>query len=237
MRRLLAYSLLALALLPGMAAAAEPVAPRLIVTGEGEAAARPDVALLSLSVLREAQTARAALDANNSAMAAVIEAMKAAGIEPRDLQTAGIQINPRYEYSNRTDGSQEARLVGYQVVNTLTVRLRDIARTGEILDQAVSLGINQGGGISFTSSDPGAALTEARKRAVADALSKAKTLAEAAGVELGRIVEISDVAATQPPLPYQAKGIEMRDAAAAAVPVEAGENAYTVQVNLTFELE
>lgn len=236
MRGLLASVIVALAMLPGMAAAAEPVPPRLIVSGEGEATARPDIALLSLSVLREADTARAALDANNAAMTKVIDAMKGAGIEPRDLQTAGIQINPRYEYSNRNDGTQEARLIGYQVINTLNIRLRDIARTGEILDMAVSLGVNQGGSISFSNSDPATALTEARKRAVADAMSKARTLAEAAGVELGRIIEISDVAMAQPPMPYQAKGLEARDAAA-AVPVEAGENAYTVQVSLTFALE
>ena len=152
----------------------------------------PDLALLTLSVMREAKTARAALDANNDAMAAVIAAMKSAGIKDRDLQTAGIQINPRYNYTNKPDGSQEAELVAYQVTNTLSVRIRDIDKTGEILDKAVSLGVNQGGGISFTNEDPKAAVTEARKKAVADAMAKAKTLAEAAGVSIGRVLEITD---------------------------------------------
>ena len=101
-------------------------------------AVAPDMALLSLSVMREAMTAREALDANNKAMAEVIAAMKASGIADRDLQTAGVQISPRYDYVNKPDGTQEAKLAAYQVTNTLSVRVRDLAKTGEILDKSVS---------------------------------------------------------------------------------------------------
>ncbi|TIP23504.1 MAG: SIMPL domain-containing protein, partial [Mesorhizobium sp.] len=191
-------------------------------------------AILTLSVMREAKTARAALDANNDAMAAVIAAMKSAGIADRDLQTAGIQINPRYNYTNKADGSQEAELVAYQVTNTLSVRVRDVDKTGDILDKAVSLGVNQGGGIAFTNDDPKATITEARKKAVADALAKAKTLAAAAGVNLGKVIEITDQNVAPAPMPLNAKAF---DAARAAVPVQAGENSYTVQVTVTFELK
>jgi uncharacterized protein len=233
-KRFLPLALAAAIVLPVAAARADTQPPpRVMVTGEGESAIAPDLALLSLSVMREAKTARAALDANNDAMATVIAAMKAAGVEERDLQTAGIQIVPRYNYNNKPDGSQEAELVGYQVTNTLSVRVRDLSMTGEILDKSVSLGVNQGGGISFTNDDPEKALTEARKLAVADAMQKARTLSEAAGVNLGRIIEISDQAYAPPPIPYMAKA-EMRDA---AVPIQAGENAYRVQVNVTFELK
>jgi uncharacterized protein YggE len=214
--------------------AADPAPRRLIVLGEGEASVRPDIAVLSLTVMREAPSAREALDADNKAMADVIAAMKASGIAGRDLQTAGVQISPRYDYSNKPDGTQEQKLVGYQVSNTLTVRLRDVSKAGEVLDKSVTLGVNQGGGISFTNDDPSAVLTEARRDAVADALAKARTLADAAGVRLGQVIEISDVAYTQPPQPIQAKAF---DGGAAAVPVEAGENAYSVQVQVTFELD
>jgi uncharacterized protein YggE len=234
--RFLPLALAAALALPAVAAAADSQPPpRIIVTGEGESAIAPDMAILSLSVMREAKTAREALDANNDAMAAVIAAMKSSGIEDRDLQTAGVQIAPRYNYSNKPDGSQEAELVAYQVTNTLSVRVRDLAKAGEILDRSVSLGVNQGGGISFVNDDPGKALTEARKLAVADAMEKARTLSEAAGVKLGRVLEISDQVFLQPPpMPYMAKAMEARDA---AVPIEAGENAYKVQVNMTFELK
>lgn len=220
--------------IPAAAAAADTQPPpRIMVTGEGESAIAPDLALLSLSVMREAKTAREALDANNDAMAAVIAAMKSSGVEERDLQTAGIQIAPRYNFTNRPDGTQEAELVAHQVTNTLSVRIRDIAKTGEILDKSVTLGVNQGGGISFTNDDPSKALTEARKLAVADAIAKAKTLSEAAGVKLGRVLEISDQSHASPPVPMMSKSFARAD----AVPVQAGENAYRVVVGVTFELK
>jgi uncharacterized protein YggE len=235
-RRMMALGLAAAIALPAVASAAEtPLQPRIVVTGEGEAAIAPDMALLSLSVMREAKTAREALDANNSAMAEVIEAIKLFGIADRDLQTAGLQIMPRYNYTNKPDGTQEAELIAYQVTNTLSVRVRDLVKTGEVIDKAVSLGVNQGGNIVFTNDDPSAVITEARKKAVAEATAKANTLAQAAGVSLGRILEISDQAFAAQPMPIEARAFDM--AAPAAVPVQAGENAYRVQVNMTFELK
>lgn len=232
--------LLATALaLPTMASAAsaqeQRQTPRIIVSGEGESTLAPDMAIVSLAVMREAETARQALDENNSAMSAVIAAMKEAGIAARDLQTAGLQINPRYVYPQNNDGEQQPRIVAYQVSNTLTVRVRDIAKVGEIIDQSVTLGVNQGGNISFVNDDSSAAMTEARKRAVQDAVARATTLAEAAGVGLGSVLEITEQSFARPPMPISAKAYRM-EAASDAVPVEAGENSYRVQVNVTFEL-
>jgi uncharacterized protein YggE len=235
-RRMMALGLAAAMALPVAVAAAEtPVQPRIVVSGEGEATVAPDMALLSLSVMREAKTAREALDANNAAMADVIEAIKLFGVADRDLQTANLQIMPRYNYTNKPDGTQEAELLAYQVTNTLSVRVRDLAKTGEIIDKAVSLGVNQGGNITFTSDDPSATITEARKRAVEEATAKANTLAEAAGVSLGRIMEITDQTYAAQPMSIEAKAFDR--ALASAVPIQAGENAYRVQVTMTFELK
>lgn len=227
---------LAVALAAAAPAMAEEQTPRIIVTGEGEAAVSPDMAILSLAVLREADTAREALDANNEAMTAVVAAMKEAGIEARDLQSGGLSINPRYVYPNDKNDEKAPRIVGYEVANTLTVRIRDLAKVGDILDRSVTLGVNQGGGLTFTNDDPAATLTEARKRAVKDAMDKAKTLAEAGGVKLGKVMEISEQTFRQPPMPYAGKAMRM-EAAADSVPVEAGENSYRIQVNVTFGLE
>lgn len=221
---------------PSIAAAQEQrPTPRIMVTGQGEAAIAPDMAIVTLAVMREAETARQALDENNDAMGKVIAAMKEHGIEPRDLQTAGLQINPRYVYPKDNDGTQQPRIVAYQVSNTLTIRVRDIARVGEIIDQSVTLGVNQGGNISFVNDDPSAAMTQARIRAVEDAVSRATTLAEAAGVSLGTVLEMSEQSYAPPPMPMGAKAMRM-EAASDAVPVEAGENTYRVQVNVTFEI-
>lgn len=223
---------------PHVAAAQEATSnrpvPRIVVAGEGEAAVAPDMAILSLSVMREAETAREAMNQANEAMAAVIAAMKEQGIEARDLQTAGLQINPRYVYP-KNDGEEQPRIVAYQVSNTLTVRVRDIAKVGEVIDRSVTLGVNQGGSISFTNDDPAKALEEARKRAVEDAMARARTLAQAAGVNLGGILEISEQSFNAPPMPMMARAARM-EAAFDSVPVEAGENSYRINVNVTFEI-
>jgi uncharacterized protein len=239
-----AFSLSALSLASALVLAAPSVAgaqdrqpsPRIVVNGEGEATLRPDMALVTLGVMREAATAREALTANSDAMAAVIAAMKAGGIADRDLQTAGLQINPRYTYTNRPDGTQDARLVAYQVSNTLSVRARDLDALGEIIDRSVTLGVNQGGSITFTNDDPKPALTDARKRAVADARQRAETLAVAAGTEIGRVLEISEQNFVPPPQPFMAGRAMARDMAE-SVPVEAGENAYRVTVTVTYALK
>lgn len=209
--------------------------PKISVTGEGEATLSPDMALITLAVVEEAETARAAMDANNAAMAAVIAKLKEEGIEARDLQTSGLSINPQYVYPNNRNDEEKPRITGYEVRNQLTVRIRDLTKVGAILDQSVTLGVNQGGQISFTNEDPSEALTEARKRAVEEAMAKAKTLAEAAGVTLGGVVEISERTSHPQPVPMAGKMMRA-EMAADSVPVEAGENSYIVQVDVTFSI-
>lgn len=209
---------------------------KISVMGEGEARVSPDMAVVSLAVLKEAETARAAMDQNNSDMAAVIAALKEEGIAGKDLQTSGLSINPQYVYPNERNSEEKPRITGYQVTNSLTVRIRDLAKVGNVLDRSVSLGVNQGGNIIFTNDDTAAAMNEARKRAVEDAVSKAKTLAEAAGVSVGKVVSIIESGGMPAPMPMMKASRMQAMGADASVPVEAGENAYSVQVNVTFEL-
>ncbi|GGD39917.1 SIMPL domain-containing protein [Aureimonas glaciei] len=233
----LSASMLCLSLASAAAEEARP--PRqIVVTGIGEASAKPDIAVTDLTVLRVGETARAALDEANAAMADVVAAMKALSIEDRDLRTSGFSIAPQYRYENRTDGTQAPPiLTGYEVRNTLSVRIRDIAAVGALLDKAVSLGINQGGDIAFVLSDPAPVRTEARREAVADAMATAKTLAEASGVELGPVVSIAAGDDAAPPRPM---AMERMALAAApmdkSVPVEAGESTLRTTVTMVFDL-
>ncbi|MGB3501363.1 MAG: SIMPL domain-containing protein [Mesorhizobium sp.] len=238
MKRSTLPALILAAALPVMAQtsaiAAEPVQPRIVVSGEGEASVAPDMAVLQLGVTQQAATAREALDASNKAMADIIALMKAEGVADRDLQTANFSVNPVYSYPKQDAPDQTPKIVGYQVSNTLTVRVRDLAKVGPVLDKSVTSGVNQGGSITFTNDDPAATVTQARTRAVKDAMAKAQTLAEAAGVSLGKIIEITEQTSTPQPMPMAMKS---RDAVqASAVPVQGGENAYNVTVNVTFEL-
>jgi uncharacterized protein YggE len=229
-----------LAMLSGTIASAneDQPYPRILVSGKGSIDIAPDMAILTLTVTREAETARAALDANSSAMNDVMKAMKAEGIEARDLQTSGFSIQPRYVYpGSKTPGErQPPQIVGYTVRNTLNIRVRDIAAVGNILDLSVSLGVNEGGNISFTNADPSAAITQARIEAVRDALTKAETLARAAGVKTGKLLEISEQSYNPGPRPMARAEMSMVRSDA-AVPVAAGENTYTVNVNVSFAID
>jgi uncharacterized protein len=221
---------------------AEDKPPReaiIIVSGEGEASVSPDMAMVNLSVVRMEKTARAALDANNTAMTAVIDAMKKAGIAPRDIQTSGFSIDTLYEYPQDDKGvALPPVLRGYQVSNGLTLRIRDLAKIGDIMDQAVTLGVNQGGGITFTNDNPKATIEAARKAAMEDAMAKASLLTQTAGVKLGRVIEISEGGPR--PMPQPVAMAMMKEAAAPQadrVPVEAGENSYRITVNVTFGIQ
>ena len=211
---------------------------RILVSGEGRAELAPDTAILSLTVTREAETARNALDANSTAMAEVLKAMKAAGVKETDLQTSGFSIQPRYFHPPvQPSGKREApQIVGYTVRNSLTVRVRDVSAVGTILDKSVSLGVNEGGNIRFTNDDPSGAITQARTRAVRNAMAKAKTLADAAGIKTGRILEISEHSSN--PRPMHIAQAEMSLArSSSAVPVATGENTYKVMVNISLEID
>lgn len=230
--------LLAATAVPTMAPAHdfERKEPVIVVSGQGNATVAPDLALVTLGVSETRKTAREAMDVANSAMAAVIEALKKQGIAPRDLQTSGLSIQAQYSYPDNNDGNPRPPvLTGYTVSNSLTVRVRDITKVGAIVDKAVTLGVNQGGDIRFTNDDPAKTVKAARTEAVKDAIEKARTLADAAGIKLGRILEITEGGAAPEPQPMVR--MQMAKEASDAVPVEAGENSYAVGVSVTFAIE
>ena len=241
-RRMMMAGALAASLLgasaPALADEAKMPVPGLIsVSGEGVATAAPDMAVISLTVLREAETAREALDANNAAMAKVLAAMKEEGIAERDLQTGAFSIQPRWFYPDNKDGrSDPPKITGYTVVNTLTVRIRDLSRLGVLLDSSVSLGVNQGGDVMFTNDDQDKIRAAARLDAVARAKAKAEAMTAALGVSLGRITQISETSYAPPPMPMLRAEMAMAAKSADSVPVASGENEYRVTVNVTWEI-
>lgn len=235
----IATALLLVALLAGVQANAADNPARILVSGEGSSEVAPDMALLQLTVTREADSARAALDANSAAMAEVLAAMQQLGIAKRDLQTSNFSIQPRYHHP-RPEPSGERKppqITGYVVRNSLAVRVRDISRVGEILDQSVTLGVNEGGQISFTNADPAEVIKQARISAVRDARDKASTLAVAAGVKLGDVMEISEQSYRPGPMPVARAEMMMARSANDAVPVATGENSYRVTVQMSFAID
>lgn len=221
-------SLATVALLAGPALA-EDAKAMITVTGEGQVAVVPDMATISLGVTVNGDTAKAALDANSAALAAVLERLTAAGIEAKDVQTSGLSLGPVYDYSSSSSGGAQ-KVQGYNASNMVTVQVRSIEQVGPVLDASVTDGANMLNGITFGLLDPVPATDEARKKAVEDARRKAALYAGAAGVELGKIVSITEGGSFGAPVMMGGAAFAKAD----SVPVAAGEMTVGASVTVTF---
>ncbi|QIG46323.1 SIMPL domain-containing protein [Nordella sp. HKS 07] len=194
---------------------------------------KPDMAVVNVGVMSQAKTAREALTENTAAMQKIFAALKAAGIEDKDIQTSNFNVNPRYQYDQ--NNAQPPRVVGYDVSNMVSVSVRKLDTLGQVLDTMVSEGSNQINGIGFVISDDEKLQDEARKLAVADAERKAKLYAATVGVTLGQIMSVSE-GNFQPPQPVF-YGKAVRQDSAGNVPVAAGELTVAADVNITWEIK
>jgi uncharacterized protein YggE len=229
--RILALSSALVLPLAAPALADEGEAARITVTGEGRAEASPDMATISIGVTTQGVTAAEAMAANSEQLATVLANLRAAGIEERDLQTSGLSLNPDWQgYDNAPP-----RITGYTASNQLNVRVRALDSLGTVLDAAVKDGANTLNGLIFGTSQEEALLDEARKRAVQNAIARAELLATAAGVELGRVVSISEGGGYAPPVPMFRMGADA--AMAAPVPVAGGELSLSASVTMVWDLE
>jgi uncharacterized protein len=205
--------------------------PRTIsVTGQGEASAVPDQAMLSAGVTTIAHTADAALADNARKMTAVFAALKAAGVPERAIQTSNFSVSPQYTNNNNED----QRITGYQVSNQVDVTLDDTNKLGPAIDALVAAGANQINSVNFGLRDNSALMTKARETAMADARQRAETLARAGNVGVGAVITISE-GATETPRPVMYRVVAMK--AAAPTPTAAGEESVSVTVSVTYELK
>jgi uncharacterized protein len=205
-------------------------AERTVTVGaSGTVSVEPDIAHISTGVLSEAETAREALSRNSVAMKKVVDGLKGAGVDPKDVQTSRFSIDPRYDQPK--DG-RTARITGYRVVNQVVITARDISKLGELLDLVVTLGANQAGGISFDVSKAETLKDDARRQAIANALRRAKLFAEAAGATVGDVLSIEEDVSAPGPRPFAGR-VAM---SAEAVPIERGSQSLEVRVQVTWAL-
>ncbi|NDV48195.1 MULTISPECIES: SIMPL domain-containing protein [unclassified Salipiger] len=223
---LMAATCLALAA-PALAQAQEAPLPRITVTGEGEVAAAPDMATVSLGITAENAEAGAAMDEASRVAESLLARLDELGIAAADRQSSDISLRP--VWSNGEDGTTRG-ITGYEAGNMLTVRVRDLDRIGEVLGAVLDGGANQLSGLSFGLQEPKPVMQDARRAAVADAMDKARVLAEAAGVTLGPVISIAEAGGGFAPAPM------MEMARGAKVPVAAGETVVSTQVTMVFEL-
>ena len=224
--------------LPATSALAHEAAEKRSITlsATGAIKTAPDKVDISTGVTSEAKSAREALDKNTAAMAEAIEALKADGIDPKDIQTVNFSVGPIYEqrpYDRQPDGKAPL-VVGYRVTNQVRITLHDTKKLGALLDKLVSLGANQIDSIEFGVQEPETLKDEARKLALKNVTENAKLYAEAAGVTLGPILSISEEESSFQP--RYAPSVARMDAAK-EVPIEAGTATVEVRVSVSWEIQ
>jgi uncharacterized protein YggE len=203
----------------------------LSVSAQAEAKRVPDVATISAGVVTQAADANAAMRANAVQMDKVMAAIKAAGIAERDIQTSGINLNPQYKYVE----NQQPTITGYQASNTVSIKVREIGKLGEVLDALVASGANQVNGPSFEIDQPEAVYDEARRAALEKAQQRAQMYAKSLDLKVRRIVSISEGGGFQPPRPMmmaKAAGFDRAESS----PVSPGETTLTANLDVVFEL-
>ncbi|MBY6004791.1 SIMPL domain-containing protein [Salipiger bermudensis] len=226
MRRLALVTACTLLLSAG-AAFAQDSALKLTVTGEGEAVAVPDMATVSLGVSVENADPGTAMNEASEVAAAILARLDAMGIAARDRQTSDVGLQPIW---SNYDSERAREITGYEASNRLTVRVRDLDQLGAVLGAVTEDGANRLSGLSFGLQDPDPVTEAARRDAVADAMERARVLAEAAGVTLGPVLSISESGGGYaPPMP-------MMEARVASAPVAAGETTVGARVTMVFEI-
>lgn len=203
------------------------------VSGQGTAIVEPDTGFIDLGVQVQRKSVAEARGVAARAAAAVIESAKANGVEARDIQTSSLSISPVYDYQRQG----EPRITGYQVTNTITVRVRKLDAFSAVIDAAAEAGGDDAriNNVRFGRDDDAAAIREARAAAMADASDRAGQLAALAGVKLGKALAIQETAHGPEPRPMFEKA--MLRAAADATPIEPGSGAISVSVVVRYAID
>lgn len=201
------------------------------LSGTGEISAPPDSASIRAGVVTEAVDANSALRRNSESVKILFAALKDSEIADRDMRTSSFNVSPIY---TRPPRGEPAQITGYRVTNSINIQVRDLSKLGALLDTLVKAGGNKMNGVRFYIEKPQELLDEARRRAVADVRRKADVYAKAAGVEIKRIVSISESGARSPrPMLRSMATMDKIE----SVPVAAGEQTIRASVTITYEIE
>ncbi|MEQ1561625.1 MAG: SIMPL domain-containing protein [Nitrospira sp.] len=215
------------------------------VTGKGEVVTIPDIGEFSFAVVEEGKTVGEAQDKSAKKINIIVDAIKKMGVEEKDIKTTSYNSYPKYEYSSLSACSMgycppsKQILTGYEVNQTISIKIRKTSDAGNILTKVGDLGASNISGLNFVVDDTDKVQAEARDKAVADAKAKAKILSKSLGVKLKRVVNYYE--SGNQPSPYygiSAMKSEGMGGDMATVPsVPTGENKIISNVTITFEVE
>ena len=211
------------------------------VSGYGEAFGAADIATFSFSVVSEKSTVAAAQTDATNKINAITKYIKDAGVAEKDIQTTDYSVYPQYEYNQIVCVSYPCPsgrqvLKGYQVRQTTTIKVRDLAKAGELLTGVGGKGAIEMSGLQFTFDDPNKLQNDARGKAISDAKTKADQLAKQLGVSLVRVVSFNENGGGYPG-PMYTKAVGMGgDAVQSAPEISVGQNKVSISVSITYEI-
>lgn len=198
------------------------------VQGQAEIQAKPDQATVRVGVTQMAPTAGQAQQRVNQRMQAIFEELSGLGVADDAIQTAQLTLSPVY---SRYERDQAPTITGYQASNTLSVRLDDLNLVGPVLDAVTKAGGNEIKGVNFDLKDDSEIQKKALAQAVRNAVTKAGVMAEALGMKLGRVIELSESTVQIRPV-FQQQARFAAAEAAAPTPVAPGQVSVSAQVSL-----
>jgi uncharacterized protein YggE len=207
-----------------------PTIRTITAAGNGKVYLVPDVAYIYVGVRVDADEVSDALNKNSAQAQAVADAVKAFGVDAKDIQTASFNVYPMSDYG--MDGQISRKY--FVVENTVYITVRDLSKLGSLLDAVVRSGANTINSISFDVIDKDAAMAEARDMAIAKAKAEAEAIAKASGVTLGALQTVNVYANNGGISIYDAKG--GAGAMSSQVPVSAGQIVITADANVTYEI-
>lgn len=203
----------------------------LSVSGNGEVTVKPDVAFINMGVTTRDPSASKVQTDNAAAMNAVIAAIKAAGIDEKDIRTSAFNMYPVVNYE-----TQPQTITGYEINNTVSVTINDLTKVGDVITAGMGAGANTTNGISFSLKDSDAAYQEALKLAIAKAEAKAKTMADAAKIKLGAPASISE-GSVNIVYPTMERADLVKAADSIGGTIQAGELKVTASVSIVYEIK
>lgn len=193
----------------------------------------PDQASVSAGVQTDGKTAQEAMARNSELMRNVFATLAANGIPEKDIATTNLNLSPRYDYEQRTNG--QPLLVGYRASNQVTVKTRDLDGTGRLIDALLKGGLNTINDVNFVVSEPEAAQAQARDAAIDKAMAKAQVMATSANVRLGRLLSLQEGTSASP-IRYNEGMMAKSVSADSAPPLAPGEREIGATVTMSYAI-
>jgi uncharacterized protein YggE len=218
----------------------------IVISGQGEVSAVPDIASISFTIRKESKTVKEAQTQIAETKNKVLEVLKANNVEDKDIKTTNSSFNPKYEYQYREimcvsapciQPAGKSVLVGYETYENITVKIRDVDNAGKLIQELGKAGLNDLSGPNFSIENEDSLKEEARREAIKDARSKALVLAKDLGVRLGKVVSFSENG-NYPPQPMMSYAKDTALTSSAPVmELSVGENTIYSNVTVVYEIK